>query len=128
MEKKIEKEGEEEKEIKKKLETRCLRTRIFCIGLGSEKKLIRSWMLNLRLFPENVCSCPSDRAVSQRVAESTAEERNSPLQSMVELQDAHTAFSSASPRPRQLTSPPPAAQLGSRARSISLFHFLQAEP
>lgn len=55
------------KEIKKertKPDARYLRTRVFCIGLDSEKQIL-SWTLNLRLFPENVSSCPSDRAVSE---------------------------------------------------------------
>lgn len=53
------------RERKKKPAARYLRTRIFCMKLDSEAKQILSWTLNPRRFPENVSSCPSDRAVSQ---------------------------------------------------------------
>lgn len=58
-------EQKKRRERKKKPAARYLRTRIFCMKLDSEAKQILSWTLNPRRFPENVSSCPSDRAVSQ---------------------------------------------------------------
>lgn len=50
-------------EREKKAGGKYLRTRFFSAWLNSEKQAL-CWTLNLRLFPENVSSFPSDRAVS----------------------------------------------------------------
>lgn len=107
-------------EREKKPDARYLRTRIFYIGRDSEEKQILSWTLNLRLFPENVSSCPSDRAVSQGCGgwQKALPKKNPRLQSLMPG-DAGAASSSAAPG-RVNSSPThlPTARLGNRPRTF----------